>query len=92
MRETDSIKKIYVLKKMNETRLNETYVENRLKRFKTRKMQTENAEEKKIDLTKSLKNIEKFKKIIEIAEKDFKKDFKIKEKNFNQIKKLKEDR
>ena len=28
MQKTDSIKKIYVLKKMNETRLNETYVEN----------------------------------------------------------------
>ena len=38
MRKTDSVKKIYVLKKMNEIRLNETYAENRLKRFKIRKM------------------------------------------------------
>ena len=34
MREIDSVKKIYILKKMNEVRLNETYAENRLKRFK----------------------------------------------------------
>ena len=31
MREVDSIKKIYVLKKMNEICLNESYAENRLK-------------------------------------------------------------
>ena len=46
MREAESIKKIYVLKKMNETRLNETYAENRLKRFKIRKMRIENIEKK----------------------------------------------
>ena len=46
MRKVDSIKKIYVLKKMNEVRLNETYVENRLKCFKIRKMRAENAEKK----------------------------------------------
>ena len=92
MRETDSIKKIYVLKKMNEVRLNETYAENRLKRFKTRKMRVENAEEKKIDLTKSLKNIKEFKEMIKIVEKSFEKNFEIKEKNFNQIEKLKKDR
>ena len=81
MRETDSIKKIYVLKKMNEVRLNETYVENRLKRFKTREMRAENVEEKKIDLTKSLKGVEKFKEIIETAEKNFEENFKMKKKN-----------
>ena len=91
MRKTDLIKKIYVLKKMNEVRLNETYVENRLKRFKIRKMRVENVEEKKIDLTKFLKNIKKFKKMIEIAEKNFEKNFEMKEKNFNQIKKLKKN-
>ena len=80
MREIDSIKKIYILKKMNETRLNETYVENYLKRFRIRKIQIENAKEKKIDLTKFLKNIKKFKKMIEIAEKNFKEDFKMKKK------------
>ena len=46
-------------------------------------MKAENAEEKKIDLTKSLKNIKKFKKMIEIAEKNFKKNFKMKKENFN---------
>ena len=80
MREVDSIKKIYVLKKMNEVRLNETYAENRLKRFKIRKMRIENAEKEKIDLTKFLKNIKKFKKMIEIAEKNFEEDFEIKKK------------
>ena len=92
MRKVDSIKRIYVLKKINETRLNETYVENRLKRFKTRKMRIENIEEKKIDLTRFLKNAEKFKRMIEIAEKNFEKNFEMKKENFNQIEKLKKDR
>ena len=35
---------------------------------------------KKINLTKSLKNIEKFKKMIEIAEKSFKENFEMKKK------------
>ena len=83
MQEINLIKKIYVLKKMNEICLNKTYVENRLKYFKIRKMQIENIKEKKIDLTKFLKNIKKFKEMIEIIEKNFKKNFKIKEKNFN---------
>ena len=91
MRKVDSIKKIYILKKMNEVRLNETYAENRLKRFRIQKMRVENVEEKKIDLTKSLKNIEKFEKMIEIAEKNFKKDFEMKEENFNQIEKLRKN-
>ena len=83
MREADSIKKIYVLKKMNEVRLNETYAENQLKRFKIRKIRVENVEEEKIDLTKSLKDIEKFKEMIEIVEKNFEKNFEIKKENFN---------
>ena len=62
MRKADSIKKIYVLKKMSEIRLNETYIENRLKRFKIRKVRIENVKEEKINLTKSLKNIKKFEK------------------------------
>ena len=81
MREIDSIKKTYVLKKMNEVRLNETYIENRLKRFKIRKMRAENIKEEKIDLTKSLKNVEKFKEMIETVEENFKKNFEMKEKN-----------
>ena len=72
MRKTDSIKKTYVLKKMNETRLNETYTENRLKHFKTRKMRIENVEEEKIDLTKFLKDVEKLEKIIETVKKTLK--------------------
>ena len=34
MQKADSIKKIYILKKMNEIYLNKTYAENRLKYFK----------------------------------------------------------
>ena len=34
MRKVDSVKEIYILKKMKEVRLNEIYVENRLKRFR----------------------------------------------------------
>ena len=41
-------------------------------------MRTENVEEKKIDLTKFLKNIKEFEKMIEIAEKNFKENFEIK--------------
>ena len=51
IREVDSIKKTYVLKELNETRFDETYAENRLKRFRTRNVRTENVEEKKFDLT-----------------------------------------
>ena len=83
MREINSIKETYVLKKMNEVRLNETYVENWLKCFRIRKMRIKNVEEKKIDLTKSLKNIEKFEEMIEIAEKNFKENFEMKKKDFN---------
>ena len=83
MRKVDSIKKIYILKKMNEVRLNETYAENQLKRFRIQKMRVENVKKKKIDLTKFLKNIEEFEKMIEIAEKSFEEDFEMKEKNFN---------
>ena len=46
-------------------------------------MRVENAEKEKIDLTKSLKNIKKFKEMIEIIEKNFKENFEMKEKNFN---------
>ena len=83
MRKADSIKEIYVLKKINEVRLNEIYVENRLKRFKTQKMRIENIEKEKIDLTKFLKGAEKFKKMTETVEKNFEKNFKMKKKNFN---------
>ena len=50
IREIDLIKKIYVLKELNETYLDKTYAENQLKRFRTRDVRAENAE-KKFDLT-----------------------------------------
>ena len=68
---------------MNEVYLNKTYAENWLKRFRIRKMQTENIKKRKINLIKSLKDVEKFKKIIEIVEKNFKENFEIKKKKFN---------
>ena len=46
-------------------------------------MRIENVEKKKIDLTKSLENIKKFKKMTEIAEKSFKENFEMRKKNFN---------
>ena len=91
MRETDSIKKTYVLKKMNEICLNEIYVKNRLKRFKIRKMRIENVKKKKIDLMKFLKSVEKFKKMIEIVEKNFEKNFEMRKEDFNQIEKLRKN-
>ena len=92
IRKINFIIKTYILKKINEVRLNETYVENWLKCFKTQKMRIENIEKEKIDLTKSLKDVEKFKKIIETVEKDFEENFKMKKENSDQIKKLKKDR
>ena len=83
MREADSVKRIYVLKKMNEVRLNETYVENRLKRFRTRKVRVENVEEEKIDLTRSLRGVEKFEEMIETVEKNFEKNFEMRKENFD---------
>ena len=62
------------MKKLNETHFNETYAENRLKRFRTRNIQIENIE-KKFNLTLIQKNAEKFKKRAEIAEEDSKKNF-----------------
>ena len=75
IRKVDSIKKTYVLKKLNETRFDETYAENRLKRFRTRDVRTENVEEEKFDLTLIQRNAEKFEKRTETAEKNSKKNF-----------------
>ena len=44
MRKVNSVKKIYILKKMNKIHLNKTYAENQLKRFGIRKIQIENVE------------------------------------------------
>ena len=71
----DSIREIYVLKELNETHLDETYAENRLKHFKTWDVRAENAEEEKFDLTLIQKNVEKFERRAKIAEKDFKEKF-----------------
>ena len=92
MREADSIKRIYILKKMNEIRLNETYAENRLKRFRIRKMRIENAEEKEIDLTKFLKDTEESEEMTEIVEKNFEENFEMRKENSNQIEKLRKNR
>ena len=43
-------------------------------------MRIENIKEEKIDLTKVLKNNEKFKELIEIVEKNFKENFEMKKK------------
>ena len=83
MREADSIKKIYILKKMNEARLNETYVENRLKRFRIREMRVENAEKEKTDLTRLLESTEEPERMTEITEKNFEKNFEMRKENFN---------
>ena len=49
---TDSIKDIYILKELNETRFERTYADNQLKRFKTRN--TENLSMKQIEIHKML--------------------------------------
>ena len=55
-------------------------------------MRVENVEEEKIDLTKFLKDVKKFKEMIEIVEKNFEENFEMKKKNSDQIKKLKKNR
>ena len=53
------------MKKLNEVHLDETCAENRLKRFRIRNVQIENAEEEKFDLTLIQKDAEKFEKKVE---------------------------
>ena len=60
---------------MNEVRLDETYAENRLKRFRTRNVRIENAEEKEFNLTLIQKDAEKFEKKVKTAEEDLKENF-----------------
>ena len=90
-REIDSIKRIYVLKELNEACFNKTYVENQLKRFRIRNVQVENAEEKKLDLTLIQKNAEKFKRKTETAEENSEKKFEMLKKKFDQIKELRKN-
>ena len=77
IREVDLIQKIYVFKELNEAHFDETYAENRLKRFKTQNVWIENVEKEKFNLTLIQKDAEKFKKKVEIAEKDSEKKFKM---------------
>ena len=65
------------MKELNETRLDETYAENRLKRFRTRNVRIKDAEKKKFDLTLIQKNAEKFEKKVKTAEEDFEEKFKM---------------
>ena len=87
----DSIKKIYILKELNETRLNETYAENRLKRFRNRDVQAENAEKKssiwrwfKETLKSSRKELRLLKKILKRSSKCWKENL-IKLKSWKKI-------
>ena len=77
IQKVDAIKKIYVLKELNETCLNEIYAENRLKHFRTRNVQVENVEKEKFNLTLIQKNVEKFEKKAETVEEDFEEKFKM---------------
>ena len=77
IREVDSIKRVYVLKKLNKTRFNKTYAENRLKCFRIWNVRVENVEEKKLNLTLIQRNVEKFEKKIETADENFEKKFKM---------------
>ena len=69
------------MKKLNETHFNKTYAKNRLKRFRTRNVQVENAEEKKFNLTLIQKNVKKFEKKAETVKENFKEKFKMLQKS-----------
>ena len=91
IREIDSIKKTYVLKKLNEAHFDETYAENQLKRFRIWNVRIENVEEKKLDLTLVQKNVEKIQRRTEIVEKNFKENFEMLKKKSEQIEELRKD-
>ena len=79
------------MKKLNEAHFNETYAENRLKRFRTRDVRTENVEKEKFDLTLIQRDAEKFERKAEIVEEDSKENFEMLKKKSDQIKELKKD-
>ena len=79
------------MKELNETRLDETYAENRLKCFRTRNVRAENVEEKKFNLTLIQRDVEKFEKRAETAEENSKKNFEMLKKKSDQIKELRKD-
>ena len=62
---------------MNETRFNEIYTENRLKRFRTRDVRIEDVEEKKLNLTLIQRDVKKFKRRAETAEENSEEKFKM---------------
>ena len=63
------------MKKLNEARFDETYAENRLKRFRTRNVRAENVEEEELDLTLIQRNAEKFERKVETVEENFEEKF-----------------
>ena len=79
------------MKELNETRFDETYAENRLKRFRIQNVRVENTEEKELDLTLIQKDAEKFEKRAETAEKDFKEKFEMLKKESDQIEELRKN-
>ena len=79
------------MKELNEIRFDETYAENRLKRFRTRNVRVEDVKEKELNLTLIQKDAEEFEKKAETAEENFKEKFEMLKKESDQIKELKED-
>ena len=79
------------MKELNEIRFDETYAENRLKRFRIRNVRAENVEEEKLDLTLIQKDVEEFEKKAETVEEDSKKNFEMLKKKSDQIEELREN-
>ena len=79
------------MKELNEIHLDETYAENRLKRFRTRNVRVENVEKEKFNLTLIQKNAEEFEKRTETVEKDFEEKFKMLKRKSDQIEELRKD-
>ena len=74
------------MKKLNEVHFDETYAENRLKRFRTRNVRVENAEEEKFDLTLIQKDAEEFERKTETVEKNFERKFEMLKKSLIKLK------
>ena len=92
VREADPVKGTYVLEEMDGARLDETYAGNRLKRFRTREVRAENAEEGETGLARPLGGTGEPEGMTEIAEKGFGEDFEMGEGDPGQIEELGEDR
>ena len=74
------------MKELNETYFDETYAENRLKRFRIRNVRTEDVKEEKLDLTLIQRNVEKFKKKLKLLKKILKKSLKCWKENLIKLK------